>query len=40
MEMRAYLKIQYKDKLLKALNPDDDTMNFSRYEEKESRSMR
>ena len=28
----AYLKIQYKDKLLKALNPDDDTMNFSRYE--------
>lgn len=30
----AYLKIQYKDKLLKALNPDDDTMNFSRYEGK------
>ena len=30
----AYLKIQYRDKLLKALNPDDDTMNFSRYEGK------
>lgn len=30
----AYLKIQYKDKLIKALNPDDDTMNFSKYEGK------
>lgn len=36
----AYLKIQYKDKLLKALNPDDDTMNFSRYEGKGIEDMR
>ena len=28
----AYLKVQYKNKLLKALNPDDDTMNFNQYE--------
>ena len=28
----AYLKVQYKNKLLKALNPDDDTMNFDHYE--------
>lgn len=28
----AYLKVQYKNKLLKALNPDDDTMNFNHYE--------
>ena len=26
----AYLRQQYKDKLLKAFNPDGDTMNFSR----------
>ena len=25
----AYLKVQYKNKLLKALNPDGDTMNFN-----------
>lgn len=30
----AYLKIQYKEKLIHVLNPDDDTMNFSRYEGK------
>ena len=30
----AYLKHQYKEKLLNALNPDGDTMNFSRYEGK------
>ena len=30
----AYLRQQYKDKLLKAFNPDGDTMNFSRYEGK------
>lgn len=30
----AYLKQQYKNNLLKALNPDGDTMNFSRYEGK------
>ncbi len=30
----AYLKHQYKEKLLHALNPDGDTMNFSRYEGK------
>ncbi|MCI6004173.1 MAG: DNA polymerase III subunit delta [Blautia sp.] len=30
----AYLKQQYKQKLLDALNPDGDTMNFSRYEGK------
>ena len=30
----AYLKIQYKEKLIHALNPDDDTMNFSKYEGK------
>ena len=30
----AYLKIQYKEKLIHALNPDDDTMNFARYEGK------
>lgn len=28
----AYLKVQYKNKLLKALNPDEDTMNFNHYE--------
>lgn len=28
----AYLKIQYKEKLIHALNPDDDTMNFNHYE--------
>lgn len=28
----AYLKVQYKNKLLKALNLDDDTMNFNHYE--------
>ena len=28
----AYLKVQYKNKLLTALNPDDDTMNFNHYE--------
>ena len=28
----AYLKVQYKNKLLKALNPDGDTMNFNHYE--------
>ena len=26
----AYLKIQYKEKLIHALNPDDDTMNFTK----------
>lgn len=30
----AYLKHQYKEKLLNDLNPDGDTMNFSRYEGK------
>lgn len=30
----AYLKQQYKEKLLKALNPEEDTMNFARYEGK------
>lgn len=30
----AYLKQQYREKLLKALNPQEDTMNFSRYEGK------
>lgn len=30
----AYLRQQYKHKLAKALNPDDDTMNFSRFEGK------
>ena len=30
----AYLRIQYKEKLIHALNPNDDTMNFSRYEGK------
>lgn len=30
----AYLKQQYKEKHLNALNPDGDTMNFSRYEGK------
>ena len=30
----AYLKHQYKEKLLNALNPDGDSMNFSRYEGK------
>ena len=29
----AYLKQQYKRNLVKALNPDDDTMNFARCEE-------
>ena len=26
----AYLRQQYKDKLIQALNPDGDTMNFTR----------
>lgn len=26
-----YLKLQYRDNLLKALNPEEDTMNFQRY---------
>ena len=30
----AYLRQQYKEKLVHGLNPDDDTMNFSRYEGK------
>ena len=30
----AYLKQQYKQNLIKALNPDGDTMNFSHYEGK------
>ena len=30
----AYLRQQYKEKLIKALNPQDDTMNFTRYEGK------
>lgn len=30
----AYLRIQYKEKLIQALNPDEDTMNFSKYEGK------
>ena len=30
----AHLKQQYKRNLVKALNPDDDTMNFARYEGK------
>lgn len=30
----AYLKQQYKQNLVKALNPDGDTMNFSHYEGK------
>lgn len=30
----AYLKHQYKHNLIKALNPDGDTMNFSHYEGK------
>ena len=30
----AYLKQQYKHNLIKALNPDGDTMNFSHYEGK------
>jgi DNA polymerase-3 subunit delta len=30
----TYLKQQYKGNLVKALNPDGDTMNFSRYEGK------
>ena len=30
----AYLKQQYKRNLVKALNPDDDTMNFAKYEGK------
>jgi len=30
----AYLKQQYKYNLVKALNPDEDTMNFSRFEGK------
>lgn len=30
----AYLRQQYKEKLVKALNPNEDTMNFSRYEGK------
>lgn len=29
-----YLKIQYRDKMVHALNPDDDTMNFTRFEGK------
>ena len=30
----AYLKQQYKHNLIKALNPDEDTMNFNHYEGK------
>ena len=30
----AYLKIQYKVKLINALNPEDDTKNFTKYEGK------
>ena len=30
----AYLKQQYKKNLVKALNPDGDTMNFNHYEGK------
>ena len=30
----AYLKQQYKRNLVKALNPEEDTMNFARYEGK------
>ncbi|MBP3901466.1 MAG: DNA polymerase III subunit delta [Blautia sp.] len=30
-----YLIVQYRDKLLKALVPEDDTLNFSRYEGKD-----
>lgn len=30
----AYLKQQYKQNLIKALNTDGDTMNFSHYEGK------
>ena len=30
-----YLRKQYKDKLIKALMPDGDTMNFNRYEGKD-----
>lgn len=30
----AYLKQQYKHNLVKALNPDGDTMNFTRFEGK------
>ena len=30
----AYLKQQYKQNLVKALNPDEDTMNFNHYEGK------
>lgn len=28
----AYLRQQYKERLIHALNPEDDTMNFSKYE--------
>ena len=28
----GYLKKQYRDKLLRALIPEDDTMNFAKYE--------
>lgn len=30
----TYLRQQYKERLIHALNPDDDTMNFSKYEGK------
>ena len=30
----AYLRQQYKEKLIHALNPTEDTMNFSKYEGK------
>lgn len=30
----AYLRQQYKEKLVKALNPDGDTMNFTKYQGK------
>lgn len=30
----TYLKKQYRDKLIQALNPDDDTMNYTRFEGK------
>lgn len=36
----AYLRKQYKDKLLQALTKDNDTMNVSKFEEKELLSVR
>lgn len=31
----AYLRLQFKDNLIKALNPDGDTMNFNKYSGKD-----